>query len=89
MRGKLELHLSLHWLAAARHMLMLQLMSHVPVTEEARLLRPSAQLLYAWAAGSSVQLAVGLGVGEWAWESSVGERTTVSVFPLVDVWFRF
>jgi hypothetical protein len=88
-RGLIETHLSLHWLAAARHLLMLQLMGYLPFTEKARLLRPSAQLLYAWSIGSTVQLALGVGVGEWVWESSDAERTTVRVFPLVDVWFRF
>lgn len=88
-RGLVELHLSVHWLAAARHMLMVQLMTYLPVTEAVRWLRPSAQLLYAWAAGSSVQLALGLGLGEWVWEKSDTRRTTLPVFPMVDVWFRF
>ena len=88
-RGLFEAHTSLHWLVAARHLLMLQLMGYVPFSEKARLLRPSAQLIYAWSLGSSVQLALGLGLGEWVWETSEAQRTTVNVFPLIDVWFRF
>jgi len=88
-RGLAELHLSLHWLAAARHMVMVQLMGYLPFTERARLLRPSAQVLYVWSAGSSVQLALGMGLGNWVWETSDARRTTVRIFPLIDVWFRF
>lgn len=88
-RGLVELHLSLHWLAAARHMLMIQVMTYLPVTEAVRLLRPSAQILYAWAAGSSVQLALGLGLGDWVWEKSDTRRTTLPLFPMADVWFQF
>lgn len=88
-RGLAELHLSMHWLAVARHMLMVQVMGYLPFTEQARLLRPSAQVLYAWSAGSSVQLALGLGVGNWVWETSDAGRTSVRIFPLIDVWFRF
>ncbi len=88
-RGLVELHLSLHWLAAARHMVMLQTMGYLPLTERVRLLRPSAQLLYVWSIGSSVQLALGVGLGDWVWETSDARRTSVHVFPLIDVWFRF
>jgi hypothetical protein len=88
-RGLVELHLSLHWLAAARHLLMLQVMGYLPFTERVELLRPTAQLLYVWSAGSSVQLALGIGVGDWVWETSDARRTRVRVFPLADVWFRF
>ena len=88
-RGLAELHLSLHWLAASRHMLMVQVMGYLPFTEKVRLMRPSAQVLYAWSAGSSVQLALGLGLGDWVWETSDARRTKVHVFPLIDVWFRF
>ncbi len=88
-RGLFELHLSTHVLAAARHMVMVQLMGYLPFTEAVTLVRPSAQVLYVWSAGSSVQLALGLGVGDWPWESSSGRRTSVHIFPFIDVWFRF
>lgn len=88
-RGLFETHASAHWLIAARHLLMLQVMGYLPFTERVTLLRPSAQVLYVWSITSSVQLAVGLGLGDWPWETSSGERTTVRVFPLIDLWFRF
>lgn len=88
-RGLFELHFSLHWLAAARHLLMVQLMGYLPFTERVRLLRPTGQLLYVWSVGSKVQLALGVGVGDWVWETSDAGRTRVRVFPLADVWFRF
>lgn len=88
-RGLFELHASAHWLVTARHLLMLQVMGLVPFTERVGLLRPSAQVLYAWSITSSVQLALGLGLGDWPWQTSESERTTVHVFPLLDLWFRF
>jgi len=88
-RGLVEAHISLHWLAAPRHLLMLQLMGYLPFTERFALLRPSTELLYVSSIGKSVQLAVGLGLGDWVWKTSDAKRTRVHVFPLLDVWFRF
>ncbi len=84
-----ELHLSAHWLPASRHLVMAQVMGNLPLTEEAELTRPSAQILYAWAVGARVQIAAGVGFGEWVWETSSGARSTVRVLPMLDVWFRF
>ena len=88
-RGLVELHVAAHWLPASRHLVMLQLLGYVPFTEEARLMRPSAQVIYAWAASSRVQLVMGLGVGEWTWETADGGRSKVRIFPIADLWFRF
>lgn len=88
-RGLLELHVAAHWLPATRHLLMLQLLGYVPFTEAARLVRPSAQVLYAWSASSRVQIVVGMGIGDWTWETSEGGRSKVRVFPIADLWFRF
>jgi hypothetical protein len=52
-------------------------------------MRPSAQVIYAWAASSRVQLVMGLGVGEWTWETADGGRSKVRIFPIADLWFRF
>lgn len=88
-RGLLELHASAHWLVTARHLLMLQVMGLLPFTEQVSLLRPTTQVLYVWSITSSVQLAIGLGLGEWPWRTSENGRTTVHLFPLLDLWFRF
>lgn len=88
-RGLFEIHLSAHFLPAPRHLVMLQLIGFVPFTEELDLVRPSAQVVYAWSAGSRIHLALGLGLGEWTWESADGSRTTLNLFPILDVWFRF
>lgn len=88
-RGLLEVHLSAHLLPAPRHLIMLQLIGFIPFTEEVDLVRPTAQVVYAWSAGSRVHLALGLGLGEWTWESADGSRTTLNLFPVLDVWFRF
>lgn len=88
-RGLLELHASAHWLVTARHLLMLQVMGLLPFTERVSLLRPTTQVLYVWSITSSVQLAIGLGLGDWPWRTSESGRTTVHLFPLLDLWFRF
>lgn len=88
-RGLLEVHLSAHLLPAPRHLIMIQLIGFIPFTEEVDLIRPSAQVVYAWSAGARIHLAFGLGLGEWTWESADGSRTTLNLFPVLDVWFRF
>ena len=88
-RGLFEVHLSAHFLPTSRHLVMLQLIGFIPFTEPVDLLRPTAQVVYAWSAGSRVHLAIGLGLGEWAWETSDGKRSTLNLFPILDVWFRF
>lgn len=88
-RGMVEVHVSAHFLPSSRHLIMLQLIGFIPFTEQVELMRPSAQIVYGWSAGSRVHLAVGLGAGEWTWDSSDGERTTLRFFPVLDVWFRF
>ena len=88
-RGAAEVHLSADWLISAKHLLMVQLSAYVPVTENVRLLRPEAQLLYGWAISDRVQLTAGLGFGEFIWSTSASRRTTFPVLPIVDLWFRF
>jgi len=88
-RGMLELHLSAHLVPASRHLLMLQLIGFIPFTEAVELIRPTAQFIYAWSATSRIDLAVGLGLGDWTWEDSTGRRTSLRIFPVLDVWFRF
>lgn len=89
-RGLVELHASGHLLLGNRHLLMVQLIGSLPFTgEPVSLVRPTAQLLYAWSAGSRVHLALGVGIGDFAWETSSGTTTSLAVFPLLDVWFRF
>lgn len=88
-RGLLELHFSAHFIPEARHLLMAQLIGFVPFTEAVSLVRPTAQLLYAWSASARVHLAIGVGFGEWTWESASGRQTRLNAFPILDVWFRF
>ncbi|MCC6624214.1 MAG: hypothetical protein IT385_23385 [Deltaproteobacteria bacterium] len=88
-RGMALTHLSVHWLPGPRHLLMFKASGYVDLTHDADLVRPTVQLAYSWAASARVHLLVGLGIGDWVWETSGGGRRTVRVFPLVDVVFRF
>ncbi|MFO0744715.1 MAG: hypothetical protein U1F43_03440 [Myxococcota bacterium] len=88
-RGMAELHASVHWLPAPRHLVMLQANGYLDATHSADLLRPAAQLVYTWAATSRLHLVVGIGLGDWVWEEDDGTRRTVRVFPLADLIFRF
>jgi len=88
-RGLVEVHAGVHWLPSARHLVMLNANGYIDYTHQGELVRPSAQLLYAWAASSRVHLMLGLGLGDWVWEEADGGRRKVNVFPLVDVVFRF
>jgi len=88
-RGLAELHVSAHWLPMSRHLVMVQWMGYLPMSSTFELVRPSAQLLYAWAATARLQLAAGVGLGDWQWESDTGARRNLRVFPMLDLWFRF
>ncbi len=88
-RGLIELHLSTHWLPTSRHIVMAQVMGYITARSPLELERPSAQILYAWAMTARLQLAAGLGLGDWQWESDTGTRRSLKVFPMLDLWFRF
>jgi len=88
-RTLVEVHASVHWLPSPRHLLMLQANGYLDVTHGGALVRPGAQMLYSYAASARVELAVGLGLGDWIWEETSGARRTVNWFPLLDVIFRF
>jgi hypothetical protein len=88
-RTLVELHASVHWLPVRRHLVMLQLMGFLSTRSEVTLIRPSAQVLYAWSLSAKLQLALGMGMGEWQWESDTGTRRDLRFFPMLDLWFRF
>jgi hypothetical protein len=88
-RGLLEFHAAAHWLPSARHLVMLQLSTLLDPTSGDPLVRPSAQLLYAWAASARVQLGVGIAVGRFLWETGTEAAAEFNVFPILDAWFRF
>jgi hypothetical protein len=88
-RGLLEFHASAHWLPSSRHLVMAQLSTFIDPAANGALVRPSAQLLYAWAASSRVRLGLGIAFGRFVWDSGPGQSTTLVAFPIVDAWFRF
>jgi hypothetical protein len=88
-RGLMELHASAHWLPSSRHLVMVQLSTFVDPRGSGALVRPSAQLLYAWAASSRVRLGLGVAFGRFLWESGPGQSTNLVAFPIIDAWFRF
>jgi hypothetical protein len=88
-RHLLAFMLALHWLPGARHLVMLQLSSLLDPASGGELVRPSAQILYAWAASARVQLGAGLALGRFNWELGPGRSARLAVFPVVDAWFRF
>jgi len=88
-RGMAEFHASAHWLPGPRHLVMLQASTLVDLTNGGGLIRPTIQVLYAWAASSRVQLGVGLTVGRIIWETGPGQSANIYAFPIIDAWFRF
>ena len=88
-RGLIELHGSVHWLPAVRHLLMAQVLGYLDLTHGGALVRPTAQFVYGWSPSARLHLLAGVGIGEWTWEADSGGRRSVRVFPVVDVVFRF
>lgn len=88
-RASIELHGSLHVLITSRHMVLVQLLGYLPLTEVMSLREPSAQVVYAWAPNARLHVALGLGFGEWLWEKTTGDTRKLHVFPVLDLWFHF
>ena len=86
-RAFIPAQLGLHQRLGARHLLMLQGLLQVRLTD-GKLRRPSLQLLYGLSLTPLIQLALGLSLGPAPWQTERGQ-TSLAAFPLVDVWFRF
>jgi len=88
-RGLVEIHASTHWLIDSSQLLMLHATGYLDASDDGHLLRPVLELEYAVALSNVVHLGAGVGFGEFIYEPNAGERKTLRIFPVADIWFRF
>jgi len=86
-RGLAELHAAIHWRPESSQLLMLHASGYLDVGTGA-IERPLVELIYGAALSHVVHVGAGVGVGTFIYEADSGERDTLNVFPVLDLWFR-